>query len=392
MSAHHLIYFVSGEVPEFLLGYNPFFCDCEMEWLQKINQMAHHRQHPRVLDLDNVYCKLNNRDPKSKTKNSFHRQHYLPHHNNHKISHQTGNEIIDFDQTVPIMQVKKQEFLCEYQAHCFALCMCCDFFACDCRMQCPDGCSCFHDSTWSANVIRCSLREHEVIPSLIPMDATSIHLDGNNFTGTLISQAFIGRKRVQSLYLNASQIEGVNNQTFNGLSELEVLHLEDNFIRRIEGYEFGNLTALRELHLQRNRIDFIEENAFATLISLQVIQLHDNHLVSLQGISQLSSLPYLSSISLSGNPWICQCDFVRDFNEFAKARQDNVIFDEERVTCLLDNRLSQRISLGENITCSEASAIMTYPDQEGNEELITVVVSVMAVVVIVTVFRLKLYL
>ena len=80
MDADHLIYFVSGEVPEFLLGYNPFFCDCEMEWLQKINQMAHHRQHPRVLDLDNVYCKLNNRDPKSKTTNSFHRQHYFTKH------------------------------------------------------------------------------------------------------------------------------------------------------------------------------------------------------------------------------------------------------------------------------------------------------------------------
>ena len=47
--------FFLGEVPEFLLGHNPFFCDCEMEWLQQINQMAHHRQHPRVLDLDNVY-------------------------------------------------------------------------------------------------------------------------------------------------------------------------------------------------------------------------------------------------------------------------------------------------------------------------------------------------
>ena len=31
MSSDHIIYFVSGEVPEFLLGYNPFFCDCEME-------------------------------------------------------------------------------------------------------------------------------------------------------------------------------------------------------------------------------------------------------------------------------------------------------------------------------------------------------------------------
>ena len=127
------------------------------------------------------------------------------------------------------------------------------------------------------------------------------------------------------------------------------------------------------------------------MISLQVIQLHDNHLVSLQGISQLSSLPYLSSISLSGNPWICQCDFVRDFNEFAKARQDNVIFDEEKVTCLLDNRLHQRISLGENITCSEASAVMTFPDQEGNEALIPIVVSVMAVVIIVAVATIACY-
>ena len=32
------------------------------------------------------------------------------------------------------------------------------------------------------------------------MDATSIMLDGNNFTGTLESQAFIGRKRFLTPY------------------------------------------------------------------------------------------------------------------------------------------------------------------------------------------------
>ena len=351
--------------------------------------MAHHRQHPRVLDLDNVYCKLNNRNPKPKngnllSGNSYHRDQYLP-DSTDKKSHRIGSIDESADQTVPIMQVKKQEFLCQYQAHCFALCMCCDFFACDCRMQCPDGCSCFHDSTWSANVIRCSLREHEVIPSLIPMDATSIHLDGNNFTGTLGSQAFIGRKRVKSLYLNSSQIEAINNQTFNDLNELEVIHLEDNFIRRIEGYEFGNLTALRELHLQRNLLEFIEEDAFSTLISLQVLQLHDNRLANLQGISQLSTLPFMSSVSLSGNLWTCQCDFVRDFNEFAKMKKEGVIYDIEKITCLLDNQVHQRIDLGENITCSEASAIKTFPNQGGNDALITVVVSVMAVVIIVAV-------
>ena len=175
--------FTANALPQFFLGGNPFFCDCEMEWLQKINQMAHRGTHPRVMDLDNVKCRLNNK--------------------------------IDSKIQVPIMQVPNNEFLCPYQAHCFALCMCCDFFACDCRMQCPEGCSCFHDSTWSANVIQCSRRSHFDVPPLIPMDATSIYLDGSHFNGTLESQAFIGRKRVTSLFLNSSMIGAINNQTFN---------------------------------------------------------------------------------------------------------------------------------------------------------------------------------
>merc|ERR1711953_1510051 len=150
---------------------------------------------------------------------------------------------------VPLLQMRSEQLLCEYSHHCIPACMCCDFFACDCRMQCPEGCSCFHDSTWSANVIQCSRRGHAEIPPLIPMDATSILLDGNNFTGLLESQAFIGRKRVSSLYLNASQIESIGSQTFNGLMELRVLHLEDNLIQALQGHEFSNLPSLRELFL-----------------------------------------------------------------------------------------------------------------------------------------------
>ena len=146
----HISYY-SGHRPEFLLAGNPLLCDCEMEWLQKINSMPSHGHHGLIADLDNVQCRLNS---------------------------QYG-----LSNLVPIKQVHRSQFVCPYQAHCFALCMCCDFFACDCRMQCPEGCSCFHDSTWSANVIQCSRRGHSDIPPLIPMDATSILLDGNNFTG-----------------------------------------------------------------------------------------------------------------------------------------------------------------------------------------------------------------
>ena len=103
-------------MPDFLLSENPLVCDCEMEWLQKINQMSQHRQHARVADADKIECQLNN---------------------------QYGHSA-----PVKMQELKKTDFLCPYQAHCFALCMCCDFFACDCRMKCSDGCDCYHDTTW----------------------------------------------------------------------------------------------------------------------------------------------------------------------------------------------------------------------------------------------------
>ena len=52
--------FISGQMPEFFLAENPLLCDCEMEWLQKINSMAQHRQHARVADADQIQCQLNN--------------------------------------------------------------------------------------------------------------------------------------------------------------------------------------------------------------------------------------------------------------------------------------------------------------------------------------------
>ena len=104
-----------------------------------------------------------------------------------------------------VVNVAQSQFLCSYSTHCFSQCMCCDFYACDCRMQCPDGCSCFHDAAWDTNIIQCGLRGHTDVPLLIPMDATEIRLDGNNLTD-VDSQSFIGRKRVTSLYLNNSQV------------------------------------------------------------------------------------------------------------------------------------------------------------------------------------------
>ena len=132
---------VSGR-PEFYLGGNPFLCDCELDWLAKVNGDTLEENaipdpaeeeltrlgdyQPLVADLDTVMCRLNN---------------------------QPTNDTL-----VPIKEVKPDQFLCQYQTHCFSLCMCCEFYACDCRMQCPEDCACYHDSTWSTNIIQCGVR------------------------------------------------------------------------------------------------------------------------------------------------------------------------------------------------------------------------------------------
>ena len=334
-----------------------------MEWLQKINDASNHQnQYPEVVDLDEIECKLNYNHPKNRV---------------------NGSKALR-----SIVKIEQEEFLCGYQAHCFALCMCCDFFACDCRMQCPEGCACYHDSTWSANVIQCSMRDHIDIPPLIPMDATSIYLDGNNFTGTLESQAFIGRKKVQHLFLNGSQIEAINNQTFNGLTELEVLHLEDNYIVRLEGYEFGNLTSLKQLYLQDNRLTFIHALTFSSLVSLEELHLNGNQL-SNYPVWDLIVLPSLSHVTVSDNEWNCNCDFVHKFQEFS--RSTDLVADYNNVQCqsLEDNSLSR---FSENVTCSDALAVI-YQKGHGwlNPHLVPIFVVVTAICIVIACISVMLF-
>ena len=96
----------SEEVPEFLLGGNPWVCDCNLEWFKRVNQLAVEGTFPRVLDLDTVLCTA---------------------HGAHNNSLQQ------------MTRMRSEDFQCQYDAHCIPECYCCDFLACDCRMQCPDG-------------------------------------------------------------------------------------------------------------------------------------------------------------------------------------------------------------------------------------------------------------
>uniref|UniRef100_A0A1B0CD02 Putative toll-like receptor tollo n=1 Tax=Lutzomyia longipalpis TaxID=7200 RepID=A0A1B0CD02_LUTLO len=279
-------------LPEFFIGGNPFECDCNLDWLQKANALDSRTQ-PKLMDVASIYCKLL--------------------YNRGKMY-------------VPLVEAEASQFLCKYETHCFALCHCCDFNACDCKMECPDRCSCFHDQSWTANVVDCSRAGYEnKLPDLIPMDATQIHLDGNDLR-EVASHAFIGRKKLRMLFLNSSNIHTVHNRTFNGLRDLEVLQLDHNHLTALNGYEFAGLLNLRELYLQHNAIATIDNDTFSHLLELKILRLDHNHLTTFI----FTALPgSLTDVHLAGNPWSCECDFVNRVKDF----MSDVVKDRMNVKC-----------------------------------------------------------
>lgn len=284
-------------LPEIYLGGNPLHCDCTMEWLQRINNMSYTRSYPKIMDLDNIVCRM---------------------------THSRGMT------HMPLVQAKPSDFLCTYETHCFALCHCCDFDACDCEMTCPNNCSCYQDETWNTNVVDCSSQNAQDIPVKIPMDVTELYLDGNDFK-ELENHVFIGRKNMKVLYVNASGIETIQNRTFNGLNALQQLHLEDNKICELKGYEFENLSQLKELYLQSNLIAYIGNNTFSSLNSLEIIRLDGNKLVQYP-IWEFTTNSHLNELSIANNPWSCRCKFLQEFTAWVGDNAPRIV-DSSEITC-----------------------------------------------------------
>ena len=268
-----------------------------------------------VADLDSIMCRLNN---------------------------QPTNDTL-----VPIKDVKPEQFLCQYQTHCFSLCMCCDFYACDCRMQCPDDCACYHDASWTTNIIQCGVRTPNLhledrsklsdVPLLIPMDATSVYLDGNDL-GDVDTQSFIGRRRITSLYMNNSNVRSISKESFSGLTSLTTLHLENNVIKELQGHEFQALaeSSLQELYLNNNDLIKIAVDTFKPLKSLAILRLDGNLLTTAPMWELISPGSSLIALYLSENMWSCGCEFIQPFNNFVRMSRDRIP-DKSMIKCITDN-------------------------------------------------------
>jgi len=287
--------------PSFLLSPNPLLCDCSLEWLlpsptsssssslNKFNSMASSLRAP-----------LSPPGPLIADRSSLSCSPHLP----------RGAS----SSPIPLMKVPPSLLLCQYTEHCFSLCRCCTFLACDCRMKCPDPCSCYHDQSWTLNMIQCSSKNLTNVPREIPMDSTVLHLDGNNF-GQLGPEVFLGRTRVTTVHLNGSQITGLTNGSLAGLSALKRLNLQHNLIVELSGEEFVDVVEVEVLHLHHNLLSFVANSTFTPLVNLRVLSLHNNKL------AQIALPPALVMVTVSSNPWECSCPLASTLERLRTSRE-----------------------------------------------------------------------
>jgi len=318
--------------PQFFISNNPYSCDCNMEWLQGMSgevdpsspSPISSGRYPKLLDLKDVQCRM----PTSRD-----------------------------NSTVPLLQVNPSNFLCRYKTHCFALCHCCDFDACDCEMMCPENCTCFYDSTWNTNIVDCSATGYQDVPTKIPMDVTELYLDSNNIH-SLSNHAFIGRKNLKVLYLNNSDIHVINNRTFNGLKNLQVLDLKSNHLTTLFGYEFERLFDLKELYLSYNKISTIANNTFAAMRSLKILHLDHNYIVEFS-VWSLSINSRLQDVTLSHNSWSCECRFLKQYTAWLNEKQE-IVRDSFNIQCFYNDSISLRL-LASDFNVSSCSTYSSPP-------------------------------
>ena len=111
--------------------------------------------------------------------------------------------------------------------------------------------------------------------------------------------------------LTHCNLENIQDDTFYSASELQHLNLSSNSIENLDPNLFQNLKKLKTLDLSHNKLrEFRNESIFGSLKNLENLELHDNTITFLSR-SVLESLESLKSISVYGNPVVCDC-ILRD--------------------------------------------------------------------------------
>ncbi|XP_048351335.1 trophoblast glycoprotein isoform X1 [Sphaerodactylus townsendi] len=122
---------------------------------------------------------------------------------------------------------------------------------------------------------------------------------------------------------------------------LKFLDLSDNRLLRLPVDMFSSLFNLQHLNLQNSSLSDLYKVDFSNLHQLQSLDLSDNALKCLMNstIFQLRSLPRLSSLDLSHNSWVCDCQIEVLVNWL---KESDLVVAKETLKCSDSNEMGGR--------------------------------------------------
>ena len=291
MNSMPVIYQLSG---------NPFVCDCNLQWLFNF-QNPDSRASIIVQDKNSLFCEL------------------MYHHTPSLMKHTSATD-----------------YLCKYVDRCIStLCDCCDSVKCNCRTECPKGCTCYRTKNWQdEDVLDCQGANFTAIPKDTSTTCTALYFSGNNLP-YVTSEYFNNLSDIWQLDLQSCKIREIESGSFNLLSKLLNLDLSYNLLQSLNGRMFEGLESLGRLSVSFNQIHTIEYGTFKPLKKLIMLDLTSNQLKRLS-VYDFEKLSTLISLKLSENPWSCDCSYLKHMKNFTIANAGK-IKDIHKVSCLFYN-------------------------------------------------------
>ncbi len=151
-----------------------------------------------------------------------------------------------------------------------------------------------------------------------------VHLDlSENKLSNVPSVAFAKLRAVHTLVFDRNPVTALETHSFSGFP-VSVISLTDmKSLRIVDPEAVYNLSRLHTLRMAGNQhLRYVSRNAFVQLPSLKFLFLDSNSLLTLEEAVLDGLLPNLPTLTLGGNPLMCDCS-VRWLLEFLQGPSQN---------------------------------------------------------------------
>jgi len=142
----------------------------------------------------------------------------------------------------------------------------------------------------------------------------------------------MSRARLTELRINGSNIKTIQPLAFNTLPSLKKLDLSGNFLTELKGDELFKTMRIEHLNLHSNQLYEIDNRLLQQLPALETIRLDGNSFDELPEMLTLDSR--ISKVSISGNPFRCDCDWKRFQVQHWVLSNAEKIVDAKKLECV----------------------------------------------------------